>query len=95
MTKKMLVAAVVVPAVLQWIGVIPPSYVFSREGLTIVPMLADFPETATHAVLMCASIACVGVTSLIVERFRRALVSAEQRVHVQGWQLRQLLRLRA
>ncbi|MEQ8983437.1 MAG: serine/threonine-protein kinase [Deltaproteobacteria bacterium] len=84
-------AAFVVPAVLQFVGVLPPSYLFEGDSIRILPNLASFPPAATFVTLVLGNTAVVFLPTLIVSRFRRALVSAERQLQFQAWQLSRLL----
>ncbi|HEY8088920.1 MAG TPA: protein kinase [Polyangiaceae bacterium] len=83
--------AVAVPAVLQATGIIPPSYVFEGGAIRIVPMMLAFPPVPTHAFLLIACIALIVTASTIMARFRNAISRIEEKIHVQAWQLQQLV----
>ena len=53
--------------------------------------MLDFPAVPTHAFLVAASLALVGVAAVLITRFRDHLTEAEQRLHLQAWQLEQLV----
>ena len=80
---------ILAPAALEWAGVL--SFYHFRDGrVVILQGVLDFPIVATHAFLLAASLALVGITALLVTRFRDTLSAAEHRLHLQAWQLRQL-----
>jgi len=83
--------AVAVPALLQWAGVVRPSYVFRDGAMTILPNMLWLPPMQTNAFLLIASIALIVTGSAILGRFRNTLTTAEERLHMQTWQLRQLV----
>ena len=45
-------SAFVVPAILQFAGLIPPSYVFEGDAIRILPVLHSFPPVATFVFLL-------------------------------------------
>jgi serine/threonine-protein kinase len=83
--------AVAVPAVLQWAGVLAPSYVFRDGSMTILPNMLSLPPMQTNAFLLIASLALIITGSAILARFRDTLTTVEERLHTQTWQLRQLV----
>lgn len=83
--------AVAVPAVLQWVGVLRPSYLFRDGTMTIVPNMLWLPPMQTNAFLLIASIALIVTGSAILGRFRNTLTIVEERMHMQTWHLRQLV----
>jgi hypothetical protein len=83
--------AIVVPAALQWLGVVPSSYAFEHGVLSIQPVMLSFPAVPTHVFLLVSNVALVITGCAMVARFRDTLTSAEERMHVLAWQLRQLV----
>lgn len=83
--------AVVVPAALQLAGVLPPSYVFEDDSIRIVPLMLRFPALPTHVFLVVACVALVVTASAIIARFRNTITRIEEKLHVQAWQLQQLV----
>jgi eukaryotic-like serine/threonine-protein kinase len=81
---------ILVPAVLEWTHVVR-FYHFHGGQVTIVPSMLDFPAMPTHAFLLVASLALVSVAALLIARFRDDLTEAETRLHLQAWQLKQLV----
>lgn len=84
-------SAFVVPAALQAIGILPPSYLFEGDAIRILPALHTFPAGTTHLFLLLASLAGVVLPTMILSRYRRALSSAETQLQFQAWQLSRLL----
>ena len=83
--------AVVAPLVLQYLGVLAPSYAFTDGGITILPNVTSFPKTATFAALIAAGLGVIIAPVVAITSVRRSLAEAEQRLHMQAWQLRQLV----
>jgi serine/threonine-protein kinase len=83
--------AIAVPALLQWAGVLPPSYAFYGDSLTIAAGMLYFPPIPTHAFLLGSNLMVIVAAAILMARFRNGLTSVEERLHVQAWQLRQLV----
>ena len=84
-------AGVALPAVGEWLGVLPASYLFEDGQLAIVPQLAHLPPVATLATLLFSSLAMIIGASFLIMLGRRALIDAERRLMLQTWTLRQLV----
>jgi serine/threonine-protein kinase len=82
--------AILVPAVLEWVGALPASYVFDHGQWTIVPQLIELPKTGTNVFLVLAHLGMVVVPCLFIARLRRELTQAQIRLAVQAWHWRQL-----
>jgi hypothetical protein len=83
--------AIAIPATLQWLGAMPASYLFGAEGVMIVPGMLSFPPLPTHVFMLTANVAVIVTASLMMGRFRDTLHDVEEKLHVQAWQLRQLV----
>jgi hypothetical protein len=79
------------PALLQWMGLLPASYVFAHDSLTIAAGMLYFPPAPTQAFLLVSNVAVIASAAVLMARFRNTLVGVEERLHVQAWQLRQLV----
>jgi hypothetical protein len=84
-------AGFVIPAALQWSGVLAPSYLFEHGNMVIQPGMLSFTPIPTHAFFIASSLGLIFTSSVILARFRDTLSEIEQRLHVQTWQLRQLV----
>jgi serine/threonine-protein kinase len=84
-------ASILVPTILQLLGVLPARYAFDGHGLTILPGVVELPERATWAFLLVANCLTVIVANLLVGRAVAALTRAEHRLFTQAWRLRQFL----
>jgi hypothetical protein len=85
------VAAVFVPAGLQWVGVLPTSYSFEHGVIVIHPLIADFPPMLAHLAWAAITLAQLVLPALLIGRAAESLVDAEERNFAQAWRLRQLL----
>jgi len=83
--------AILVPLVLEWMGVNAPSYAFEHGRFVILPRALGFPETPTLAFLLITSIALLVTPSLFVGKFKDALTATENRLYMQTWHLRQFV----
>jgi serine/threonine protein kinase len=83
--------AILVPLVLEWMGVNAPSYAFEHGRLVILPRALGFPETPTLAFLLITSVALLVTPALLIGRFKDALTATENRLYMQTWHLRQFV----
>ena len=83
--------AIAVPAGLQALGVLPPSYVLGNDSIVIRPIMLGFPALPTQVFLLVNSLAVVIAASVMIARVRNTLTSIEERMYVHTWQLRQLV----
>ncbi len=84
-------AAVLVPTILQLLGVLAPRYAFAGGGLTVLPGVVEFPERATWAFLLITNCLTIVLANVLVGRAVSALLRAERRLFTQAWRLRQFL----
>jgi serine/threonine-protein kinase len=87
--------AILVPLALEWLGLVPPSYRFTDEGMLILPRMTGLPETPTIFFLVLASVGVVVTAALAAAPFRDQLDKAQHDVRLHAWQLRQLVPERA
>jgi serine/threonine-protein kinase len=83
--------AVIVPAALQWLGVLPPSYRFEADGWIVLPTVFHISARPTQAFLLAAIVGTVVPACIFVARLRRAYLDAERKLQLQAWQLRQIV----
>jgi serine/threonine-protein kinase len=83
--------AILLPLVLEWMGVNAPSYAFEHGRLVILPRALGFPETPTLAFLLVTSVALLVTPALFVGKFKDALTATENRLYMQTWHLRQFV----
>ena len=84
-------AAIVVPTLLEWFGVIPASYVFRDGNIVIVPRMVDFPPGLTSVYLLIDALTLVWLPGVLVAYVNGAVRDLEARQAVQLWQLEQLV----
>jgi serine/threonine-protein kinase len=85
------VMAIVLPFILEVSGVLPPAYAFSGDILQVLPRATEFPAMQTMLCLLLTSTAMVVIPGLLMGRMRDALTTAERRLVLQAWHLRQLV----
>jgi serine/threonine-protein kinase len=85
------VMAIALPFMLEVSGVLPPAYSFSGGMLQVLPRATGFPAMQTMLCLFLTSVAMVVIPGLLMGRMRDALTSAERRLVLQAWHLRQLV----
>jgi serine/threonine-protein kinase len=83
--------SIAVPALLALAGVIPASYVYEHGAFVLRPVMFAVPPLQTNVFMILTNVALVCIGSVVVGRFRDHMTRAEQRLHVQTWQLRQLV----
>ena len=85
------VLAVLVPMMLEGLGLLPPSYEFRDNTLVIMPRMHNFPKTATIVFLSYLGLGHIISISLIMGRMHEARMAAMHKLHVHTWQLKQLV----
>jgi serine/threonine-protein kinase len=85
------VLAVLVPLLLEAVGLLAPSYQFRDGVLVILPRMHDFPATATIVFLCYIGLGHIISISVLMGRLQEARVAALQRLHMHTWQLKQLV----
>ncbi|MGO9838099.1 MAG: serine/threonine-protein kinase [Polyangiaceae bacterium] len=84
-------AAVFIPAALEFTGIVPRSYVFEPGSIRIVSNLVEFRPLPAMLLLALGSALTVVATVFAVGRAVDALVLSERRNFAQAWRLRQML----
>jgi serine/threonine protein kinase len=82
---------ILVPVVLQALGLLPPSYAFDERGMTILPVVIELRQSTTMPVLFISALLLVGVAAMGGAQARNSIREAERRLSVHAWQLRQLV----
>ncbi len=80
-----------VPALAEWLGVIPPSYVFSSGTMALVPRFIEFDQSMVRLALVVVNIAAVVAPALVVWRIADTKDELRRKYVLQSWQLRQLV----
>jgi serine/threonine protein kinase len=82
---------ILVPAALAWLNVIPQPYELGGDRIVIHGNMLHVPPLPTQLFLLASSLAVVLTACLMTARVHDALAEAQKRLHIQAWQLRQLL----
>jgi serine/threonine protein kinase len=85
------VVVIVVPTLLQALGVLPPSYDFEGGTIRILPHMASFPPAATLAFLLVTHVVILVTCQIYIARLRREYLEAQARLRLQAWQLGQIV----
>jgi serine/threonine-protein kinase len=85
------VLAVVVPLLLELLGVVPPSFRFSNGTLILLPRVASLSAAPTLLALVATSVATAVTPTVLAGRVRDALEAAERKLFLHAWRLRQTL----
>ena len=80
-----------VPALAEWLGVIPPFYVFEHGMMSLVPRFIEFNESLVRPALVVVNIAAVIAPALVVWRISDTRDELRRKYVLQSWQLRQLV----
>jgi serine/threonine protein kinase len=81
----------VVPAALGWSGALPRPYELHADAVTIHATMLHFPPVPTELFLFAANSTALVTACLMTAGVRDALTAAQERLHVQAWQFRQML----
>jgi hypothetical protein len=82
---------IALPALLAWTGIVPQLYEFGDDRIVIHAGMLHFPPLPTELFLMLSSLSSVLTACLMTARVHDALAQAQERLHIQAWQLRQML----
>jgi eukaryotic-like serine/threonine-protein kinase len=82
---------IIVPVLLELMGLVPPSFIFEQGRLVILPRMIDIPPAPTLLLLMIGNIAMVLVPSLIVGRLRDQALDTKRALVAHLARLRQLV----
>jgi serine/threonine protein kinase len=84
-------AATLLPIFLEWVQVLPRSYVFRGGEIAIVSQACAFPEAATTVFLVTLTSLLFFSAGRLVRRIGNKLAAAEEDLAVRAWQFRQLV----
>ena len=75
---------------LEFSGLIEPSYTITSDGMLIHAHMHELPVAAPWFFALCSLVTVVS-PSVLAYRARAALAVAEERLHLQAWQLAQIV----
>jgi serine/threonine-protein kinase len=82
---------VLAPLILEWTGVMPPSYEVRQGALCILPRTLDVGSGRAEPALALFNVVCLFTGGMVAARYRNLLNDAERRLHLQAWQLKQVV----
>jgi eukaryotic-like serine/threonine-protein kinase len=82
---------IVVPPLLEWVGLLPPAYAFHGDAMLVLPRMHAMTAPATPAFLLASSLFLLVVSGLLASRFRESLRVAERRLQLHAWQLSKMV----
>jgi eukaryotic-like serine/threonine-protein kinase len=85
------VATVLIPIVLDALGLIPRSYTFEEGRITITPFMLELHPFRFRVYLVAASIGIVLFPSFVLARYRVALERTQTDAFLSAWNVRHLL----
>ncbi len=84
-------AVVLVPAALQFAGVLAPSYALIDGKLMVLPMMTELPPVPTAVLLLVTHAIVIVAAMYFAWQLRRAFSTADRALRLQTWQLSQLV----
>jgi hypothetical protein len=83
--------ALAVPLVLEWVGVVPASYHFEGNALVLKPWAVEVSPSATLFMIFAIIVMQLIANAVMLWAQRRIYERAQEQLHVQRWQLQQLV----
>jgi hypothetical protein len=87
----MSILTMLVPASLAWTGLLPRTYDLHEDALVVRAAMLHFPPAPTEFFLVLTNLSALVTACLMTASVRDALTAAQERLHVQAWQLRQMI----
>jgi serine/threonine-protein kinase len=83
--------SILLPLGLEIAGCLPPSYRFDNDTLIVSSAALHLPAVPTKLFLLVANLAVVVSATVMIARMRDRLTETERHLHLNAWQLRQLV----
>jgi serine/threonine-protein kinase len=90
-TTLVCTGAVLLPALLEWLGWIAPTTIFAGGTMTIVPRVLDFPDQAMRGTMLAANVLLIALPALFIGGFRDRAQKSLERQLMTAWHLRQFV----
>jgi serine/threonine-protein kinase len=87
--------AIVGPLLLEWVGVLAPSYSFEDGAMVVHGGMQSMAQTPATIFLLLGTTSLVIAAGAMMVRFREASLHTTRRLHMHSWHLRQLIPERA
>ena len=85
------VLTILVPFLLDALGLIPSSYVFEEGRLSITPIMIEFHPAKLKVYLLLAAVGLVLLPGFVLGRYRVALEKTEEEAFLSAWNVRHIL----
>jgi eukaryotic-like serine/threonine-protein kinase len=82
--------ALLAPLLLEWAGVLPPSFRMNGSELILLARSTWFPPAATLTMVITCNVAAFLIAALHIGRIRKELLGVQQKLEMQRWQLERL-----
>lgn len=79
------------PLALEWLHVLPPSYYLERGALVLDPWAVDITPAALLFTVLATIFAQLIGNAVVLDRQRQNQERLQEQLHVQKWQLQQLV----
>jgi serine/threonine-protein kinase len=83
--------ALVIPLSLEWLGIVPASYTLLGNALVLQPWAIDLEPTALVVIVLSAVVMQLFANAFIFGAQRNIQARAQEQLHIQKWQLEQLV----
>src|SRR5262249_55573107 len=83
--------AYLVPLVAEWLHLVPATYGFEHGAVVIHPWAVDMSPQLLVGVAVTCTLIQIGICAKLFIGQRRAQEAAQRQIHLQAWQLGQLL----
>lgn len=84
-------AALVLPFLLEILGIVPSSYEFSAGRMCVLPRMLALPQWGTYAYLLGNNVGSLLISVVCVAHFRKHLEATQEAIQVHAWHLGQLV----
>ena len=85
------VGVVLGPLILEWVGLLPPSYRFENGNMVIISRTIDLESQPTMVMLTTGAVLLIVTTSVFVNKLRNHQLAAERKLLLQTWHLHKTL----
>ena len=90
-TTGVCMLSILVPALLEWARIVPPSFVIENGSLLVAPRSMSLPEGPARMMLITGNLLLVGLPAFFVGRFRDTTQEAKKKQFMTAWLMRQLV----
>jgi hypothetical protein len=76
---------------LEYLGILAPSYSFSDGTIQILPTAFHLPAQASYVMLVVASVVTIVLPWMVMSRIRERITTLQNETFLHNWHLQQLL----